>query len=499
MHTPRSPLRLLAPYALLSLSAPLALTGCAAPVVSATATAIQVAADVIQILEFFSGLLERFSSSTNSAQRHLNVSVETPIEQRALGWENEWMGAAASLVELRECFGRVESHIEDYFERLESETKVIKSKELREEELKKNAELLAKWGQVREKFKQQITLAEKIEQEARDIKQVLMLAAMRNQLDQKIEYALGLHGRVRDVNAELSGLVQETRALLGFGGGRAPAASASARGALESGGRASAAQGGADVGISWVTIPAGSFQMGSISGGQDDERPVRTVTVRAFQMSRTEVTVGQYKRCVEAGVCTQPQWESCAFWDGSKVVVGVVPQSLRWDRQPVVCVDWGQARTFAKWVGADLPTEAEWEYAARGGQSFTYAGSDHLQEVAWYGAYNNSGNVPQTGGTRDVAQLKPNAYGLYDMSGNVWEWVLDEYKDSYNGAPSEGHQLVGSLPTCSTRCDNGAARRVLRGGGWYDGASSLRVANRYSHSPDIRYDDLGLRLRRTLP
>jgi len=464
MHTPRSPLRLLAPYALLSLSAPLALTGCAAPVVSATATAIQVAADVIQILEFFSGLLERFSSSTNSAQRHLNVSVETPIEQRALGWENEWMGAAASLVELRECFGRVESHIEDYFERLESETKVIKSKELREEELKKNAELLAKWGQVREKFKQQITLAEKIEQEARDIKQVLMLAAMRNQLDQKIEYALGLHGRVRDVNAELSGLVQETRALLGFGGGRAPAA-----------------QGGADVGISWVTIPAGSFQMGS-QGGESDEKPIHTVTLRAFEMSKTEVTVGQYRKCAEAGVCSEPSTGGSCTWSSS---------SESKENHPINCVDWGQARTFAKWVGADLPTEAEWEYAARGGQSLTYAGSNSPDDVAWYSSC-------ASGGIKPVGTKRANGYGLHDMSGNVWEWGLDEQED-YRSAPSDGHQAVGSIPTCGTKCDNGAARHVIRGGSWGDGASGLRVAFRHNALPNLRNVNLGLRLRRTLP
>jgi hypothetical protein len=140
---------------------------CTPTTLSVTVTAIQTAADVIQILEFFSGLLERFSSSTNSAQHHLNVSVKAPIEQRAIGWEKEWIEAAALLVELKECFERVESHIEDYFERLENETKVIQSKELREGEFKKNADLLAKWMQVREKFNQQIALAEKIELEAR--------------------------------------------------------------------------------------------------------------------------------------------------------------------------------------------------------------------------------------------------------------------------------------------------------------------------------------------
>jgi formylglycine-generating enzyme required for sulfatase activity len=243
--------------------------------------------------------------------------------------------------------------------------------------------------------------------------------------------------------------------------------------------------------IQWVRIPAGSFQMGS-QDGESDEKPVHTVTLRAFLMSKTEVTVGQYRKCVEAGVCTQPQWESCYLWDGSKWNLGVAPQSLRGDQQPVVCVDWGQARTFAKWVGADLPTEAEWEYAARGGQSFTYAGSNSPDDVAWYAS--NSG-----GGTKAVGTKQANAFGLHDMSGNVWEWTLDEYKSDYTGAPSDGQQAVGSLPTCSTKCDNGAAGRVNRGGSWSDVASNLRVAYRFSVSPVLRLGVLGLRLRRTLP
>jgi len=237
--------------------------------------------------------------------------------------------------------------------------------------------------------------------------------------------------------------------------------------------------------IQWVTIPAGSFQMGS-QDGESDEKPIHTVTLKAFQMSKTEVTVKQYRSCVAAGVCSEP--ESCGIfgspnWSSS-------PGSK--ENHPINCVDWGQARTFAKWVGADLPTEAEWEYAARGGQSFTYASSNSLDDVAWYSS--NSG-----GDTKPVGTKQANAFGLHDMSGNVWEWTLDEYKSDYNGAPSDGHQAVGSIPTCSTKCDNGAARRVFRGGCWFYDASHLRVALRYCISPVPRNGNLGLRLRRTLP
>ena len=236
------------------------------------------------------------------------------------------------------------------------------------------------------------------------------------------------------------------------------------------------------IGIQWINIPAGSFQMGSPS--QSDEQPVHSVTLKAFAMSKTEVTVGQYRACVEAGVCAEP---SSCIWTSS-----------RGDKEnhPINCVDWGQARTFAKWVGADLPTEAEWEYAARGGQGFTYAGSQNADDVAWYGS--NSGAGTKRAGTKRVGTKRANGYGLHDMSGSVWEWVLDQDKGDYNGAPSDGHQAVGSIPTCRIKCDNGAARRVFRGGSWYDGADHLRVANRNSRSPGYR-GDLGLRLRRTDP
>jgi len=235
--------------------------------------------------------------------------------------------------------------------------------------------------------------------------------------------------------------------------------------------------------ITWVRIPGGSFQMGSEN--RRSEKPVHRVTLSDFEMSKTEVTVKQYRGCVAAGVCDEPSVCRVGSPNWSSIPRGK-------EDHPINCVDWGQARTFAKWVGADLPTEAEWEYAARGGQPFEYAGSENPDDVAWY--YQNSGD-----GTQPVGTKRANGYGLHDMSGNVWEWTLDEYRGNYNGAPSDGQQAVGSLPTCSTRCDNGAAGRVSRGGGWVNDASDLRVANRYSDPPDHRYGALGLRLRRTLP
>jgi formylglycine-generating enzyme required for sulfatase activity len=122
--------------------------------------------------------------------------------------------------------------------------------------------------------------------------------------------------------------------------------------------------------------------------------------------------------------------------------------------------------------GFRLPLEAEWEFAARGGEGFEFAGSDNLREVGWY-----DGNLGDS--THDVGQLKPNAYGLYDMSGNVWEWCSDDYDNPWQHRP-------------------GAGKRVLRGGGWCDFADCCTVAYRGRNTPGNRNNDLGLRLSRSL-
>ena len=231
-------------------------------------------------------------------------------------------------------------------------------------------------------------------------------------------------------------------------------------------------------GVEFIKIPRGSFDMGSREG-MLDERPVHRVTINSFLMSKTEVTVGQYRKCVEAMECTLA--DRCDWgvpnWTSS-------PSTK--ENQPINCVNRNQARTFAKWVGGDLPSEAEWEYAARGGDHFKYAGSNNRDEVAWYDS--NS-----AGGTQPVGAMKPNGYGLYDMSGNLWEWVLDEYKESYQGAPRD------ASPVCSDlECNQEGLGRVYRGGSWHNFADSLRVTNRGMYAFDYHYSILGFRVRMAL-
>jgi formylglycine-generating enzyme required for sulfatase activity len=223
--------------------------------------------------------------------------------------------------------------------------------------------------------------------------------------------------------------------------------------------------------LDWVSLPGGTFSMGAPETEAErspDEGPQHPVTVRAFDLTRGEVTVAQYRRCVAAGACTAPGTEEGCNW-------GVAGR----DEHPINCVDWGQAEAFARWAGGRLPTEAEWEYAARGGQRYLYAGSDDVGSVAWQAG--NSG-----GSTHAVCGKQPNGYGLCDLSGNVWEWVADWYHPSYAGAPSDG----------SAWTQGGNQHRVVRGGSWRYSGRALRLAIRHGCSPGDRSAGLGFRLAR---
>ena len=205
-----------------------------------------------------------------------------------------------------------------------------------------------------------------------------------------------------------------------------------------------------------VFVQGGTYQMGSNSG-DDDEQPIHTVTVSSFYMDKTEVTQAEYRK-----------------------VMGKNPSHFSGcDDCPVESVSWHDANAYAKKVGKRLPTEAEWEYAARGGnksKGYTYSGSNDLDAVGWYRSNSGSKSHP-------VAQKQPNELGLYDMSGNVWEWCWDWYGD-YSSSSQTDPQ--GS---------NSGEYRVLRGGPWSSrGVSRCRVADRYGHYPRLRSINYGFRL-----
>jgi formylglycine-generating enzyme required for sulfatase activity len=245
-----------------------------------------------------------------------------------------------------------------------------------------------------------------------------------------------------------------------------------------------------------VLVEAGSFQMGAMDGFSD-EQPVRTVRIaRPFYIGKYEVTFEEYDRFCEDTGRTKPDDRD---WGRGK--------------QPIIHVDWYDVVAYCNWLseqegrtpcyrgkgkstkcdfsadGYRLPTEAEWEYAARGGQKsqgYTYAGSNNPDEVAWYGE--NSAGQPQP-----VGQKQPNELGLYDMSGNLFEWCWDWYgQDYYASSPASDPQG----PPAPRTANPGELTRVRRGGSWNEKAESIRVSSRSFDSVSYAGGN-GFRLART--
>ena len=230
--------------------------------------------------------------------------------------------------------------------------------------------------------------------------------------------------------------------------------------------------------MKFVAIAAGEFEMGS-NGGESDEKPVRRVKISGFELGEHEVTQGQWQ--AEMGGTIAQQAEKCSqlYKKICGGLVGVGPD------YPMYYVSHEEVQDFIRALNGRkdgyayrLPTEAEWEYACRAGRAGDYAGN--LEEMGWYSA--NSG-----GGTHPVKKKNPNAWGLYDMHGNVWEWTADWYGSDYYGK---------SLATNPTGPASGSYR-VLRGGSWNLPAASARSALRDDDSPGNRSNYLGFRLART--
>jgi formylglycine-generating enzyme required for sulfatase activity len=229
-------------------------------------------------------------------------------------------------------------------------------------------------------------------------------------------------------------------------------------------------------GMVMVYIPAGEFQMGSESGNSN-ESPVHTVYTDAFWMDESEVTNRMFALCVEAGKCEQP--------DGSHY------NDPNYADHPVYNVSWYGARAYCEWAGARLPTEAEWEKAARGGlEGKLYPWGDDPPSCT-PGAENGAQYTACDGDTAPVKTFAPNAYGLYDMAGNLWEWVADWYDSEYYGALEDGVRN----PTGP----ESASYRVLRGGSWSDYVNYLRVSNRLRSAPSDIITSFGFRCVRSLP
>ena len=213
-----------------------------------------------------------------------------------------------------------------------------------------------------------------------------------------------------------------------------------------------------DVTSEMVFVEGGSFKM-----GDEDFGPVHTVTVGDFFIGKYEVTFDEYDKFCKATGRDKPSDND-------------------WERgnHPVINVSWNDAQAYCEWAGGRLPTEAEWEYAARGGKNnngFSFSGSDFIDDVAWYGDNSN-------GRTKSVGKKKPNELGIYDMSGNVWEWCSDWFDDGY----------YGESPDDNPKGPDEGSFRVLRGGSWYDPSYACGNAYRYASKQSKSNNTIGFRI-----
>lgn len=258
-----------------------------------------------------------------------------------------------------------------------------------------------------------------------------------------------------------------------------------------------------------IELPAGSFTMGCTAGWDDqlggcreNEYPAHSVQVKPFAMSRHEITVQQFKRFVDAThyvTTAEFQQQGCALQDLQKPSAWTISPPNNWRNpsftqpqvHPVVCVSWQDAQAYTQWLSKErgqpyrLPTEAEWEYAARGGKiTAFYWGNQPDRHFA-----NVSGveGTDQWAQTAPVGQFAANPFGLHDMAGNVWEWTADCWEANYQSTASADH-------TCSQN-----AFRARRGGGWDNVPASTRSAARSPASLLDRSYVLGFRVVKELP
>ena len=246
-----------------------------------------------------------------------------------------------------------------------------------------------------------------------------------------------------------------------------------------------------------VVIPAGSFTMGSPAsevGRKSDEGPQHRVRLRKFALARTEVTFDQWQACVDDGGCRP----------------NLLPKSAGWGRgnRPVIVVSWKDAQGFVAWLNSKvsdrpyrLPSEAEWEYAARAGTTGRFsndAGERRLCEIANHadrahigGWRNDACSDGISLGTAEVGSYDRNGFGLHDMHGNVFEWVEDCWHGSYRGAPGDGSAWL-------SKSGGDCSGRVIRGGAWGSPPQGLRSAFRVWIGPRMRNFIVGFRPARTL-
>lgn len=263
-----------------------------------------------------------------------------------------------------------------------------------------------------------------------------------------------------------------------------------------------------------VVIPSGSFNMGSPkseAGRGRNEGPVHQVNITAFALGKNVVTQGQFAAFVKKTnyIAGNKCWtlvnghfkENSGNW--------LTPGYPQNEKHPVTCVSWNDAQAYVKWLSLKtgkkyrLATEAEWEYASRGNTSTVRYWGNNPDEACGYADVADQATQTQIEGatswavhncsdgfayTAPVGSFKANAFGLYDMLGNVWQWTEDSYHNSYIGAPADGSSWQGN-----------GAEHVLRGGSWNNSPRDVRAAARNSNKPALEFSIFGFRVARMLP
>jgi eukaryotic-like serine/threonine-protein kinase len=216
-------------------------------------------------------------------------------------------------------------------------------------------------------------------------------------------------------------------------------------------------------GATLVYVPEGVFTMGN-DIGESDENPVHTVYLDAFWIDRNEVTNKHYAVCISGGGCTMP-------FDASSYTRSSYFGTAKFDEFPVIHVNWNQANAYCIWAGRKLPTEAQWEKAARGTDARIYPWGDDAPNKGFLNYNSNVGDTTKIGSYEKGKSF----YGAYDMAGNVWEWVNDWYGDAYYQSSSSSNPLG----------PDAGQYRVMRGGSWYDDSDIVRSTVRYWFDPAI--------------
>ncbi|MEB2314150.1 MAG: formylglycine-generating enzyme family protein [Sorangiineae bacterium] len=259
-----------------------------------------------------------------------------------------------------------------------------------------------------------------------------------------------------------------------------------------------------------LPIPGGTFVMGADTGGEEDEHPAHQVTVRGFLLDRTEVTNAAYLEGVKAGACRMYRTDAAVSFHAGP------DRDFRHPEQPVSAVSWDDAKGYCEWRGRRLPTEAEWERAARGDDGRRYPWGDEPPDPKRHGCWGSS--PPPCGGrTAPVGSYPAGAgpYGHLDLAGNVWEWTADYYDPmaytrptAKDGVPGSCEEILESLAGLRKNHRQGftgtnpipvECERVLRGGAYNYRGEGLRAMNRVHHPGSFRILVAGFRCARDAP